>query len=162
MIGDWTPRGGLSGPLRKGRAWFSDSITAQYVKHVVEELPQGLDRVADWRLSNLLHTQVNLTPSNILFGGFLLNYWNAPRQGRDALARMETRVALAETLKRYPAMELDGQAACDALQPAEIRRVAGNDQEHARKASVHTLRPSAGPMPADHSRAVSLPGQPHP
>jgi hypothetical protein len=90
LIGDWTPRAGVSGPLRKGRVWFSDSVSTQYVKHVVEELPIGADRTSDWRISNLLHVQANLTPSNILFAGFLVNYWNAPRQGLNPLEPMET------------------------------------------------------------------------
>jgi hypothetical protein len=90
VIGDWTPRAGISGPLRKGRAWFSDSLALQYQNHVVDDLPAGGDRTSDWRVSNLLHTQFNLTPSHILFGGFLLNYWNAPRTGLSALSPMET------------------------------------------------------------------------
>src|SRR5262249_60679465 len=28
---DWQPRVGLSGPIRKGRAWFSDSADVQYL-----------------------------------------------------------------------------------------------------------------------------------
>ena len=43
-IQDWTPRFGLSGPLRKGRAWFSDSADVQYIKRLIEELPAGRDR----------------------------------------------------------------------------------------------------------------------
>jgi len=90
VIGDWTPRAGVSGPLRKGRAWFSDSVTAQYTNHVIDDLPKDRDRTSDWRLSNLLYTQTNLTPSNILLGGLLVNYWNAPRQGLTELDPMET------------------------------------------------------------------------
>jgi len=90
VIGDWTPRAGLSGPLKKGRAWFSNSLSTQYTNHVIDELPVGQDRTSDWRVSNLLYVQANLTPSNILFGGFLLNYWNAPRTGLSALEPLET------------------------------------------------------------------------
>src|SRR5437867_3364876 len=84
-IQDWTPRFGLSGPLRKGRAWFSDSADVQYIKRLIEELPEGRDRTSSWRLSNLLRAQVNLTPSNILFAGFLLNYYFAPLSGLGVL-----------------------------------------------------------------------------
>ena len=91
-IGGWTPRFSVSGPLRRGRAWFSDSIDAQYVKTVVQDLPKGEDRVSAWRFSNLLHTQVNLTPSNILYAGFLGNFWTAPRTGLSALDPIETTV----------------------------------------------------------------------
>ncbi|MEO7146043.1 MAG: carboxypeptidase regulatory-like domain-containing protein, partial [Bryobacteraceae bacterium] len=42
-IGSWTPRLNFSGPIRKGRAWFSDSLTAQYDDTVIRELPRGQD-----------------------------------------------------------------------------------------------------------------------
>jgi len=89
-LGNWSPRINVSGPIRKGRAWFSDSIAAQYDQQVLEELPAGADRLSAWRLSNLLHTQVNLTPSQILYTGVLLNGWSAPRFGLNALNPPET------------------------------------------------------------------------
>ncbi|MBI1789535.1 MAG: TonB-dependent receptor, partial [Acidobacteria bacterium] len=89
---DWVPRFNLSGPIRKGRAWFSDGLDTQYIRHIVEELPRGQDRTQSWRWNNLLHGQVNLTPSNILTAGFLANYWNAPRAGLDALNPPETTI----------------------------------------------------------------------
>lgn len=92
VIGNWTPRLGLSGPIRKGRAWFSDNLDLYYAKHVVEELPRGEDRTASWRASNLLRTQINLTPSNLLYAGFLTNIWTAPRTGLTALDPWETTV----------------------------------------------------------------------
>jgi outer membrane receptor protein involved in Fe transport len=92
IIGNWTPRFNLSGPLRRGRAWFSDSMDIQYDQHVVEELPKGQDRTSSWRLSNLLRNQINLSPSDILYTGFLINYWNAPRRGLSVLDPMETTV----------------------------------------------------------------------
>lgn len=90
LIGNWSPRGNLSGPLRKGRAWFSDSMDLQYVNTVVRELPRGADRTPSWRGSNLLHTQVNLSPSNILTIGSLINVYSAARTGLSALDPKET------------------------------------------------------------------------
>jgi hypothetical protein len=62
------------------------------VKTVVEDLPKGEDRIESWRFSNLLHTQVNLTPSQIVYAGFLANFWTAPRTGLTALDPLETTV----------------------------------------------------------------------
>ena len=84
-IGTWSPRFGLSGPIRKGKAWFSDTIDGEYSQLVVEDLPQGHDRTGSFRAGNLLHAQVNLTPASILFAEFLVNYWNAPGTGLGAL-----------------------------------------------------------------------------
>jgi len=92
VIGDWTPRFSVSGPIRKGRAWFSNNIYAQYNKTVVDELPTGQDQASSWRLSNLLRNQINLTPSNILYTDFLINYWTAPRSGLTALDPIETTI----------------------------------------------------------------------
>jgi hypothetical protein len=89
-LGNWSPRINVSGPILKGRVWFSDSIAAQYDQQVLEELPAGADRMSAWRLSNLLHTQVNLTPSQILYAGVLVNGWSAPRFGLNALNPPET------------------------------------------------------------------------
>jgi hypothetical protein len=92
LIGGWTPRFNLSGPLRQGRAWFSDSLDIRYDQWVIEELPKGGDRTTSWRWNNLLRNQVNLTPSNILYTGFLANYWYAPRTGLGVLDPLETTV----------------------------------------------------------------------
>ena len=92
QIGNWTPRLGVSGPIKRGRAWFSDSIDAQYDRNVVEELPKGHDSSVSWRWNNLLRGQVNLTPSNILFSGILVNWWQARRTGLSIMDPLETTV----------------------------------------------------------------------
>lgn len=92
LINTWTPRFNFSGPWKKGRAWFSDSLAGKYTQTVVEDLPAGQDRVPSWRLSNLWRNQINLSPSNILHSGFLLNHWNARRTGLSVLDPPETTV----------------------------------------------------------------------
>ncbi|MGE5486440.1 MAG: carboxypeptidase regulatory-like domain-containing protein [bacterium] len=91
-VGGWTPRFNFSGPIRRGRAWFSESLDVQYDKTVVEELPEGQDRNSSWRVSNLFRAQVNLTPSNILSSGFLNSLWAAGNTGLGPLDPMETTV----------------------------------------------------------------------
>lgn len=90
MVGGWTPRFNFSGPIRRGRAWFSDSFDIQYVTAVVKELPRGEDRTASWRASNHLNTQVNLAPWSLLYTGFLTNFYTAPRWGLTAIDPVET------------------------------------------------------------------------
>ncbi len=90
LIGNWTPRVTVSGPLQRGRAWLSNAADARYEQNVVEELPAGQDRNTIWRLSNLLRFQVNLTPANILTASWLTYYWNAPHNGLTPLDPMET------------------------------------------------------------------------
>lgn len=92
IVGDWTPRFGISGPIRRGKAWFSNSSDIQYLQTVVRDLPKGEDRYSSMRFSNLLSGQVNLSPSHILHASFLVNGWNSPRSGLTAIDPRETTI----------------------------------------------------------------------
>ena len=92
IIGNFTPRVNFSGPWKRGRAWFSDSMDLQYDQTVIAELPKGQDRTQSWRGSNYLNNQINLTPSNILQVGFLSTFYTAPQLGLSALDPRETTV----------------------------------------------------------------------
>ena len=81
--GNWYPRVGFSGPLVRGRAWFSDSFSSGYNQGIVSDLPRGQRTRSGWSGSNLLHAQTNLAPSNILFVDFLVY---VDREGRVGLS----------------------------------------------------------------------------
>jgi Carboxypeptidase regulatory-like domain len=89
-LSNWYPRFGVSGPIVRGRAWFSDTFDSEYDEAVVPGLPRGQDTRSGWAGSNLLHTQVNLTPSNILFADFLVNVDNEDRIGLGPLNPVST------------------------------------------------------------------------
>ena len=84
-LGAWTPRFNVSGPIVKGRAWFSDNLDADYNINVVPGLPSNQDTTTSLQASNLLHTQVNITPANILFTDFLFNYQRSTGFGLSVL-----------------------------------------------------------------------------
>ena len=84
-LGSWSPRGNLSGPIAKGRIWFSDSLDTEYQQLVIDDLPKGQDEASSLRGSNLIHTQFNITPSNILYSDFLVNYGNESKVGLGVL-----------------------------------------------------------------------------
>jgi hypothetical protein len=92
VLSKWTPRATVSGPIWKGRAWFSNGFDTFYDLNIVDELPAGRDRTSSWRTSNITRGQVNIRPNNILTGSFLLNYLNAPRDGLNYFNPMETTV----------------------------------------------------------------------
>ncbi len=89
-LGNWYPRFGVSGPIVRGRAWFSDTFDSEYDEAVVTGLPSGQNTRSGWAGSNLLHAQVNLTPSNILFADFLVNLDNEGRIGLGPLNPVST------------------------------------------------------------------------
>lgn len=89
-LGDWTPRLNFSGPIVKGRAWFSDNLDGDYNVTKVPDLPSNQNTTTSLQASNMLHTQVNLTPSNILYTDFLFNYQRASEFGLGALTPPST------------------------------------------------------------------------
>jgi hypothetical protein len=89
-MGAWSPRFGVSGPLRRGRVWYSDNADLQYLQLVVQELPTGKDTAGTWQGSNLARVQANLTPANILYGSLLVNYLNASNSGLGPLDPIST------------------------------------------------------------------------
>ena len=89
-VGRWTPRAGFSGPLKKGRAWFSDSIYGDYNNTIHRGLPRGEDSNTYWALGKLIHAQANLTAGNILYGDLLLNVERENHTGMSALDPLET------------------------------------------------------------------------
>jgi len=89
-LGNWYPRAGISGPIVRSRAWFSDTIFLQYDQALVSGLPAGQNTRSGRAASNLLHTQVNLGPGNILFADFLATLDNEDRVGLGPLDPVST------------------------------------------------------------------------
>lgn len=92
----WTPRGTLSGPLRKGKAWFLLAADGEYDLTIVQDLPPGADRSPAWRMSNLSNAQVNLSPRNILTTSFLVNRFRLEHAGLSRFDPAETTVNLSQ------------------------------------------------------------------
>ncbi len=95
-IGDWTPRAGVSGPILKGRAWFSDLFDAEYNSGFISGLPAGQNTNASWAVGNLLHLQVNASRSNILYGDFLSDFDHQAHLGLGPLDPTSTTTALTD------------------------------------------------------------------
>jgi hypothetical protein len=96
-LDNWAPRGSISGPIRKKRAWFFDAADAEYNLDIVEELPPGADQNSSWRLSNLAKVQINLSQTDILNAGFLINRFHSDHTGISRFNPLETTVGLTET-----------------------------------------------------------------
>ncbi len=89
-LGDWTPRAGFSGPIVKGRAWFSDSFDGEYNSGYISGLPKGQDTNTAWAAGNLFHAQVNLTSANILYADLLTNFDHQDHFGLGVLDPIST------------------------------------------------------------------------
>ncbi len=89
-MGAVSPRLGVSGPIRRGRVWFTDNLDLQRSQLVVQELLNGQDTGTTWQGSNLSRVQANLTPRNTLYGSVLFNYLNASNTGLGPLDPIST------------------------------------------------------------------------
>jgi hypothetical protein len=89
-FGNWYPRILFSGPLKKGKVWFSEALTVQHTFRLVNELPSGQNTDSQWAGSNLIRLQVNLTPKNILQGSFLYNVLSDPHLGLGPFTPLST------------------------------------------------------------------------
>jgi len=92
VLSKWTPRLTVSGPIKRGRAWFYNAFDTFYDVNTVLELPRGQDRSHSLTSSNLSRFQVNLTPSNILTGSYLINYIDTDHQNLSFLDPIETTI----------------------------------------------------------------------
>ena len=89
-FGLWTPIYTMSGPIRKGKIWYLDSIDGKYDNVIVPQLPSGNDTDQIWRVGNLAKLQANLTARNILKLSFLWNYLDDPNSGISVLTPPQT------------------------------------------------------------------------
>jgi len=90
-LGDWYPRFTFSGPIVRGRFWFSDTVSVQHAYGVVKQSPDP-DTWEDWAGDNLLRLQYNFSPKHIVHASFLYNRANDGNLGLDALDPQTTTV----------------------------------------------------------------------
>jgi hypothetical protein len=89
-LGNWYPRFTFSGPIERGRLWFSDSVSLQHTFSVVKQQPAGANTSEEWAGDNLLRLQYNVTPRHILHASLLYNRANDTNLGLDALDPQST------------------------------------------------------------------------
>src|SRR5712664_1274970 len=93
-LGNWYPRFTFSGPIERGRFWFSDAISLQHIFTLVRELPSDANTSTQWAGDNLFRLQYNFSPKHILHGTFLYNRTQDVSLGLDPLNPESTTVDL--------------------------------------------------------------------
>jgi hypothetical protein len=89
-FGNWYPRVTFSGPLSKGKAWFSEAVSIQHTFRLITQLPEDQNIDTEWAGDNLLRAHINLTSRNTLLASFLYNHSNEGHQGLSTLSPIET------------------------------------------------------------------------
>ncbi len=95
-LNNWAPRTTVSGPLRKGKAWFLLAPEGEYNLDFIQELPSDADRSTNVRYGNLARVHVNLTDGNILTGGYLINRFRSYNAGLSRFDPIETTLNLRQ------------------------------------------------------------------
>ncbi|HVI08603.1 MAG TPA: carboxypeptidase regulatory-like domain-containing protein [Candidatus Binatia bacterium] len=96
-LGEWNPTATVSGPVRKGKMWFLDSLNGQYNNVIVTQLPSGQDSDHVWQVDNLAKIQSNLTTRNIVNASFVSNYYHDRYAGLSPLQPQSTTPTDRET-----------------------------------------------------------------
>src|SRR5437588_2599336 len=91
-LGNWYPRFTFSGPIERGRFWFSDSVSVQHTFGVVKQLPSNANTFERWAGDNLLRLQYNFSSKHILHATLLYNRASDNNLGLDALDPQSTTV----------------------------------------------------------------------
>jgi hypothetical protein len=89
-FGTWFPRMNFSGPIKKGRAWFSMASSVQHSYVVIGSLPSGQNLQTSWAGDNLLRFQFKITPKNIFQANFLYNQSSQPQFGLGPFSPLST------------------------------------------------------------------------
>src|SRR6266851_3407817 len=95
-LGNWYTRIAFSGPIVRGRFWFSDAISIQHTFDVVKQLPSNANTSEQWAGDNLLRLQYNLSSRHILHASFLYNRAYDTNLGLDALDPQSTTVTVEQ------------------------------------------------------------------
>jgi Carboxypeptidase regulatory-like domain len=95
-LGNWYPRFSVSGPVVRGRLWFSDAVSLQHTFSVVKELPRDFNTWTQWSGDNLLRLQYNLNPKHIMHLSVLYDRAQDSNLGLDPLNPQSTTVDLTE------------------------------------------------------------------
>ena len=95
-LGNWYPRVTLSGPIERGRFWFSDAISIQHTFDVVKQLPPNANTSEQWAGDNLFRLQYNLSHGHILHASFLYNRAYDTNLGLDAVDPQSTTVTVEQ------------------------------------------------------------------
>jgi hypothetical protein len=86
----WYPRFTFSGPIKKERAWFSETFSVQRTVSRVRELPPSANSITQWSGDSMFRSQVKISPQNTLQINFLYNQRKASNLGLGAFSPQST------------------------------------------------------------------------
>lgn len=95
-LGGYYPRMAVSGPIKRGEVWFSESISAQHSLHLVKQLPDGANESTQWSGDSLTRVLWHISQNHSLHGSLLYNQTGDSYLGLDALHPQSTTYDFAQ------------------------------------------------------------------
>jgi hypothetical protein len=95
QLGSFYPRLAVSGPIERGKLWFSESISAQHSLAVINQLPAGQNESSQWGGDSLTRVLWHISANHSLHGSLLYNQASDNFLGLDALHPQSTTYDLA-------------------------------------------------------------------
>jgi hypothetical protein len=89
-LDSWTPRLAISGPFRKGRAWYYSAADADVSLDIRKDLPEGANRNRSYRFGELAKAQVNFSPTHLVNMGALTNQFQTENAFLSGVAPLGT------------------------------------------------------------------------
>ncbi len=160
-FGNWYPRAKFSGPIRRGRAWFSEALSLQHSFAIINGLPAGQDYSTSWAGDNLLRAEVNLSPRNVLQSSFLVNRSSSPQTGLGPFSPLSTTTD-AES-RRYFVSAKDQTWFGGTLLEIGVAADTGQNDSNPQGSATYVVTPSAASgnyfeQTAQHTRRLQALG----
>ena len=138
-LGNWYPRFTFSGPLIKGRLWFTDGLSWQHNLNIVPELPRNENTASRTAVDNLMRLRFKLNNTHSFESSFLWNDAKNTYEGLGALAPPPT--TTTNTSSRYLISLKDQITVGPALIEAGFARDASDARRLPQGAEPYTYLP---------------------
>jgi hypothetical protein len=90
QLGNFYPRFSFSGPIEKGKLWYSESVSMQHTLSIVNGLPSNADTVQQWSGDSLTRLLWLIAPNQSLHGSFLYNQASVTNAGLSTITPEST------------------------------------------------------------------------
>jgi Carboxypeptidase regulatory-like domain len=90
QLGNFYPRFSFSGPIEKGKLWYSESLSVQHTLSIVNGLPSNADTVQQWSGDSLTRLLWLIAPNHSLHGSFLYNQTSVTNAGLSTITPEST------------------------------------------------------------------------
>jgi len=90
QFGNYYPRFSFSGAIKKGKLWYSESLSMQHTLSIINGLPSNANEVQQWSGDSLTRLLWLIAPNHSLHGSFLYNQASSTNSGLSTITPIST------------------------------------------------------------------------